>query len=155
MTTERKVTCHRNQSVSKNTPSCNLQASLLKSITLSVVECPSTMPPVQKSTKKRLASSQDGPKAKKTHIAKQTISKHRDETVKKRRQPVTLPVKEINEEDSDQESGDVDSGEENAEQSPVNDEMDVDNELSKDTTNGPPLGALTVLIILMHSIISR
>ncbi|KAH0828555.1 armadillo-type protein [Lanmaoa asiatica] len=90
------------------------------------------MPTVQKSTKKRPASSQDGPKAKKAHISKQATSKDGDETVKKRRQPVTLPVKEIDEEDSDAEFGDLESGEENAEESLAKDEMDVDNGLSRD-----------------------
>ena len=104
------------------------------------------MPAVQK---KRPASFQDGRKAKKAHISKQTTSKHGDESVKKRRQPVTLPVKEINEEDSDEEFDDVESGD-STEESPVKDEMDVDYGSSKDA-NGPLLGALTILVILMCS----
>lgn len=108
------------------------------------------MPTVQKSTKKRPALSQGGPKPKKAHVSKQVTSKHGVESVKKRRQPVTLPVEDINEEDSDEESGVVESGEENAEDDPVEDEMDVDSGLSKDT-NGPLLCALAVLIILICS----
>lgn len=103
------------------------------------------MPAVQK---KRPASFQDGRKAKKARISKQT-TKHGDESVKKRRQPVTLPVKEINEEDSDEEFDDVESGD-STEESPVKDEMDVDYGSSKDA-NGPLLGALTILVILMCS----
>lgn len=108
------------------------------------------MPAVQKSTKKRPGSSQGGPKAKKAHISKEATSKRIDESVKKRRQPVTLPVKEIDEDDSDEEFGDVESGVENAEESPAKDEMDVDSGPSKDA-NGSPLGALAVLVILMLS----
>lgn len=104
------------------------------------------MPAVQKTTKKRLAPSQDGPTAKKGRVSKQATSKLDDESVKKRKQPVTLPVTEIDEEDFDEESGDVESGEENA-ASP----MDVDNEPSKDT-NGSFLGTFPVLITLMRSI---
>jgi pumilio family protein 6 len=107
------------------------------------------MPAVQKSTNKRPAPSQDGPKRKKALISKPATSKHIDESVKKRRQPVTLPVKEIKEDDSDEEFSDVESGEENAEEGPAKDEMDVDSGLSKDA-NGSHLGALAVLIILMH-----
>ena len=132
----------------ENTPSCK-PARRWRFNPLPVVECPSTMPIVQKSAKKRPAPSQDGPKFKKAHISKQATSKHSDESIKKRRQPVTLPVEEIEEEDSDEEFGDVESGEGNAEESPANDEMHVDSGLSKDP-NGSPLGALAVLISLMR-----
>lgn len=105
------------------------------------------MPTVQKSTKKRPAPSQNGPRAKKAHISKQPTSKHRDDSVKKRRLPVTLPVNEINEDDSDEDSGDVESAEKSGEEpdSPGKDEMEVDSGLSKDA-NGPSLSALACLI---------
>ncbi|KAG8221634.1 armadillo-type protein [Butyriboletus roseoflavus] len=91
------------------------------------------MPAVQKITRKRPAPSQDGPTAKKGRILKQATSKHGDESVKKRKQPVTQPVKEINEEDVDEESDEAESGEENTEETPDKDEMEVDDGLSKDT----------------------
>ena len=106
------------------------------------------MPAIQKSTKKRPAPSQGGPKPKKAHISKQATSKHGVESVKRRRQPVTLPVEDIQEEDSDAESGVVESGEEDAEDDPVQDKMDVDTGLSKDA-NGPLLRALAAFIVLI------
>ena len=111
-----------------------------------------TMPAIQKITKKRPAPSQDGQKGKKARISTHAASKHGDESVKKRRQPVTLPIKEINEHDSDDEFGDEESGEENGEESPAGDEMDIDNGPSKDP-NGLPLRALALVILI--SIIIR
>ncbi|KAF8443677.1 armadillo-type protein [Boletus edulis BED1] len=87
------------------------------------------MPVVQRSAKKRPAPSQGGPKAKKAHISKQATSRHGNESVKKRRQPVTHPVDELKEQDSDEESEDAD---ESADERSAKDEMDVDNGLSKD-----------------------
>ncbi|KAF8128340.1 armadillo-type protein, partial [Boletus edulis] len=87
------------------------------------------MPAVQRSAKKRPAPSQGGPKAKKAHISKQATSRHGNESVKKRRQPVTHPVDELKEQDSDEESEDAD---ESADERSAKDEMDVDNGLSKD-----------------------
>ncbi|KAF9218484.1 ARM repeat-containing protein [Gyrodon lividus] len=95
------------------------------------------MPALQKNTKKRPASSQGGPKAKKPHISKQTTLKNNDENVKKRRHPVTLPVKEVSNEGSELEDEDEDEdGEEGGEDietdAPVGDEMVVDSALPKD-----------------------
>ncbi|KAG9311279.1 armadillo-type protein [Chiua virens] len=102
------------------------------------------MPAVQKNAKKRPTSSQDGPKAKRPHISKQATAKHGDDDVKKRRQPVTLPIKEVNEEDSDDESGDIASGEDDDEVNSEKDEMAVEDGVPKDP-NGRPLGNHTKL----------
>lgn len=97
------------------------------------------MPVAQRNTRKRLPSSQGGPKAKKAHISKQATSKRSDDSVKKRRHPVTLSVKEMQEEDSDEDVLESADEEENL----AVDEMDMDSPLSKDA-NGPPFGALAL-----------
>ena len=117
----------------------------------------STMPAVRKTTKKRPAQSQDGQKAKRARISKRMPSKRSDETLKKRRQPVTLPVNEINERDSDEEDEafeDVESGDEDVKESFAKDGMDVDDGLSKDP-NGPLFPALPHPVNLIYSILSH
>ncbi|KAH7890344.1 armadillo-type protein [Phlebopus sp. FC_14] len=91
------------------------------------------MPALQKTSKKRPAPNQDGPRAKKLHIAKQTLSKSSDENVKKRRQPVTLPAKEESDDDSEEEDegGDIDV-EDVPEDSLAQDDMNVDSAVLKD-----------------------
>lgn len=103
------------------------------------------MPAIQKTTKKRSALSQDGPKGKRVRISKQTAFKHGDETLKKRRQPVTLPIKEIAEDESDDEFGDEESGEDDAEENPAEDEMDADDDAPSTVPNGTLLRSFAVL----------
>ncbi|KIJ15752.1 hypothetical protein PAXINDRAFT_114116 [Paxillus involutus ATCC 200175] len=92
------------------------------------------MPTLQKNAKKRPAPSQGGPKAKKPHVSKQTISKSSDENVKKRRHPVTLPVKEASDDGSeeDDEGDDVEGGDEIEVDAPEENEMAMDSALPKD-----------------------
>jgi pumilio family protein 6 len=106
------------------------------------------MPTLQKNAKKRPAPSQGGPKTKKPHVSKQTISKSSDENVKKRRHPVTLPVKEASDDGSeeDDEGDDVEGGEEIEVDAPEENEMAVDSALPKDP-NGKDMFRLRALYL--------
>ncbi|KAL4080018.1 armadillo-type protein [Scleroderma yunnanense] len=64
------------------------------------------MPALQKSSRKRLSASQGGPLTKKSRIAP---AKARDDSVKKRRHPVTLPAKVKDDEGGSDEISDEDS----------------------------------------------
>ncbi|KAH7923040.1 ARM repeat-containing protein [Leucogyrophana mollusca] len=67
------------------------------------------MPALQKSSNKRPAPSQGGPKSKKPHIAKPPASKAKSDGPdgnKKRSRPVTLPMKEDSDSEDDEEDSD-------------------------------------------------
>ena len=81
-----------------------------------------SMPAPQKNSRKRLPASQGGPAVKKVRIAS---AKSRDDTVKKRRHPVTLPAKvEDDERDSDEDT--APSGAEDGDVPSEKDEMVID-----------------------------
>ena len=90
-----------------------------------VLQAWNAMSTLQKKSRKRLPASQGGPAAKKGRIAP---AKSRDDTVKKRRHPVTLPVEAENDEESDEidEEGAVQSEAEVEEIPFEKDEMVID-----------------------------
>ncbi|KAI6130912.1 armadillo-type protein [Pisolithus croceorrhizus] len=93
------------------------------------------MPTVQRSTKKRPSASQAGPAAKKVRVAPTNA---REEVVKKRKQPITLSVRESDDESSDEgdedeleDVGELEDEEEDVGSGPA--EMSVDAAGQKDS----------------------
>ncbi|KAI6121177.1 armadillo-type protein [Pisolithus sp. B1] len=86
------------------------------------------MPTVQRSTKKRPSASQAGPAAKKVRV---TPTNAREEVVKKRKQPITLSVRESDDESSDEGDEDELEDEEDVGSGPA--EMSVDAAGQKDS----------------------
>lgn len=90
------------------------------------------MAATQKSSKKRPATSQAGPTAKKTHLAKSADKgKGREPAVKKRSRPITAPIEEdsLSEDAYEWDEGNEDDDmalDEGASTTLVGDEMDVD-----------------------------